>query len=167
MVDRWAVERAVRDADCCLSPSGRHLILTLLTWTDTATAVIPPQFSPSLTDLERATGLARSTIGVWLNRLEKLGWVVRFRPKVEDARRRKARTAYRLRVPTGAGAGTATAPPLVRQPDRSSTAAGLDPNNKHRPTARSSSNTRPSHSYTPGANGYCSYPDCGKSAPLH
>ncbi|GAB3085949.1 helix-turn-helix domain-containing protein [Micromonospora schwarzwaldensis] len=91
MAERWAIERAVRDAECPLGPSGRHLILTLLTWSDHSTAVIPAQFSLSLTDLERATGMARSTIAVWLNELEELGWVVRHRPKVDEARSKKAK----------------------------------------------------------------------------
>ncbi|MEV4830645.1 MarR family transcriptional regulator [Micromonospora sp. NPDC049257] len=167
MAERWAVERAVRDAECRLSPSGRHLILTLLTWTDTATAVIPPQFSPSLTDLERATGMARSTITVWLNRLEELGWVTRFRPRVDDARRKRARTAYRLRIPPRPVAGSTTELELVRQPDRTGPTTGPDSNTKRRPTARGSSNTSQSHPYLQGPNGYCSFPNCGRSAPLH
>ncbi|MFI7517784.1 helix-turn-helix domain-containing protein [Micromonospora echinofusca] len=167
MVERWAVERAVRDDECRLSPSGRHLILTLLTWTDTATAVIPAQFSPSLTDLERATGMARSTVAVWLNRLEELGWIARFRPKVDDARRKKARTAYRLRIPPQMPVDPATELALVRQPDKTGSTTGRDSNTKHRPTARGSSKTSHSHPYIQGANGYCSFPNCGRSAPLH
>lgn len=167
MVERWAVERAVRDAECRLSPSGRHLILTLLTWTDTSTAVIPAQFSPSLTDLEQATGMARSTIAVWLNRLEDLGWVTRSRPKVDDARRKKTRTAYRLRIPPQSLVGPTTELALVRQPDKSGPATGPDSNTKHRPTARGSTNTSQNHPYIQGANGYCSFPNCGRSAPLH
>ncbi|MFI6129430.1 helix-turn-helix domain-containing protein [Micromonospora sp. NPDC051141] len=167
MAERWAIERAVRDAECPLSPTGRHLILTLLTWTDHSTAVIPAQFSPSLTDLERATGMARSTIAVRLNQLEELGWVVRLRPKVDEARRKKARTAYRLRIPPMSPTGPATEPALVRQPDRLGPTTGRDSNTKHRPTAGASTKTSQRHPYIQGANGYCAFPDCGKSAPLH
>ncbi|WDZ83991.1 hypothetical protein [Micromonospora cathayae] len=110
MVDRWTVERAVRHELCTLDPPGRQLVLTLLTWSDAATAVIPEQFTPSLTDLQKATGLARSSVAKWLNVLEgKDGedgaertenkWVWRERPTVADARRKKARTVYRLGVP--------------------------------------------------------------------
>lgn len=111
MVDRWTVERAVRHELCTLDPPGRQLVLTLLTWSDAATAVIPERFTPSLTDLQKATGLARSSIAKWLNVLEGRGgrggeerpeqkWVWRERPTVADARRRKARTVYRLGVPS-------------------------------------------------------------------
>lgn len=110
MVDRWTVERAVRHELCTLDPPGRQLVLTLLTWSDAATAVIPEQFTPSLTDLQKATGLARSSVAKWLNLLEgKDGeggeerpenkWVWRERPTVADARRKKARTVYRMGVP--------------------------------------------------------------------
>ncbi|NLU77801.1 hypothetical protein HCA58_05195 [Micromonospora sp. HNM0581] len=110
MVDRWTVERAVRHELCTLDPPGRQLVLTLLTWSDAATAVIPEQFTPSLTDLQKATGLARSSVAKWLNLLEgkdgeggeerpESKWVWRERPTVADARRKKARTVYRLGVP--------------------------------------------------------------------
>jgi hypothetical protein len=99
MVDRWTVERAVRSEECTLDPPGRQLVLTLLTWSDAATAKIPEQFTPSLTDLEHATGLARSTVAAWLNKLEAQQWVVRDRPSVADARRKKAKTVYRMAVP--------------------------------------------------------------------
>jgi hypothetical protein len=105
VVDRWAVERAVRQST--LDPPGRHLLLTLLTWADNDTASIPARFTPSLTTLERSTGLARSTVAAWLNRLEALGWVVRTRPTAAAARGRKARTAYALAVPTGLSGGLA------------------------------------------------------------
>lgn len=107
MVDRWTVERAVRDEECTLDPPGRQLVLTLLTWSDADTAMIPEKFTPSLTDLEHATGLARSTVANWLNKLEKLGWVERVRPTVADARRKKAKTVYRMKVPAGPLSGLA------------------------------------------------------------
>lgn len=99
MVDRWTVERAVRSEECTLDPPGRQLVLTLLTWSDHDTAMIPERYTPSLTDLVKGTGLARSTVAAWLNKLEELGWVTRSRPSVADARRKKARTVYALAVP--------------------------------------------------------------------
>lgn len=112
MVDRWTVERAVRHELCTLDPPGRQLVLTLLTWSDAATARIPEQFTPSLTDLQKATGLSRSSVTKYLNLLEgkegegedvrenpAIKWVWRDRPTVADARRKKARTVYRLGVP--------------------------------------------------------------------
>lgn len=186
MVERWAVERAIRDSTCSLAPPGRHLVLTLLTWTDNGTAVIPPQYSPSLTDLERATGMARSTITVWLNRLEESGWVKRHRPKVADARRLKARTTYRLQVPPVKSRpaankhldrlpdrepGTSSSPPagptLVRQPTRASSQDAPGSHPEQDPPIRATKPIDASHRYVPGANGYCSYTGCGRSAPLH
>jgi hypothetical protein len=98
MVDRWTVERAVKREDCGLEPPGRQLVLTLLTWTDHDTAKIPERYTPSLTAIQGATGLARSTIADWLNKLEDR-WVVRKRPTVTDARRKKSRTVYQMQVP--------------------------------------------------------------------
>ncbi|MEV4704519.1 helix-turn-helix domain-containing protein [Actinoplanes sp. NPDC049316] len=97
MVDRWTVEKAVRASR--LEPTGRHIILTLLTYTDADTAAIPEKFTPSLTTLKGDTGYARSTVAEWLNTLEDLGWVIRDRPSVADARIRKKRTVYRLAIP--------------------------------------------------------------------
>ncbi|ROP33420.1 IclR-like helix-turn-helix domain-containing protein [Couchioplanes caeruleus] len=100
MVDRWTVEKAVRASR--LEPPGRHIILTLLTYVDVKTATIPERFTPSLTELKDATGYARSTVAEWLNTLEGVGWVIRDRPTVADARVRKKRTVYRLAVPAAA-----------------------------------------------------------------
>lgn len=99
MVDRWTVERAVRSRLCTLEPLGRQLVLTLLTWCDATTAKIPERYTPSLTDLEHATGMARSTVAKWLNKVEEEKWVKRVRPTVADARRKKTKTAYQMGVP--------------------------------------------------------------------
>ncbi|MEU8333449.1 MarR family winged helix-turn-helix transcriptional regulator [Micromonospora sp. NPDC048839] len=99
MVDRWTVERAIKSEECDLEPPGRHLVLTLLTWTDSETAMIPERYTPSLTDLERATGMARSSVTKWLNKVEEEKWVKRIRPTVADARRKKAKTVYQMGVP--------------------------------------------------------------------
>lgn len=114
MVTRWAVEKAVKAST--LEPPGRHLILVLLTWSDAHTARIPARFTPSLTTLQDATGYARSTVATWLNKLEEFGWVIRDRPTVADARRRKVRTQYRLVIPAGAALDLADDPPLAAGP---------------------------------------------------
>ncbi|MFI5493560.1 hypothetical protein [Actinoplanes sp. NPDC051859] len=123
MVDRWAVEKAVRSSS--LEPPGRHLVLTLLTYADTHTAAIPEKFTPSLTTLKSDTGYARSTVAQWLNTLESLGWVIRHRPSIADARIRKKRTVYRLAVPAdtpqaGPPDSGAAGPPGGPVPDNSS-----------------------------------------------
>jgi hypothetical protein len=115
MVDRWTVERAVRES--ALDPPGRQLILTLLTWADHDTAMIPAAYTPSLTTLAKATGLSRSTVKTWLNLLEVVGWVARWRPDPQAAHRVKARTRYALRVP----------PRSARSPSRPSNAIGNRP----------------------------------------
>lgn len=213
MVDRWTVERAIRSKECTLDPPGRQLVLTLLTWTDHATATIPERFTPSLTDLVNGTGLARSTVAAWLNKLEKEGWVVRTRPSVADARSKKARTVYRLTVPSGPLTGLVgdeTRPPpgpdereetrragprvgpaasdsprlagpgdgpemagsspgrgleLVRLADGSSPPRGLNPNGKQ--DLPVGGGTLADHRYVEGPNGYCAFPGCRRSAPLH
>lgn len=108
MTTRWDVERAVL-ADGDMPPLGRLLMLILATSADQQTAVIPAKFTPSLTGLVRASGLARSTICIYLNRLETAGWLVRQRPTPQEARTKHARTRYALKVPK-----------LVRQPAEAS-----------------------------------------------
>ncbi|MEU5155605.1 hypothetical protein [Glycomyces sp. NPDC021274] len=61
-------------------------------------AVIPAQFTPSLTDLAGSTCLGRSTVAQYLNGLEATGWLVRERPSVADALNRGRRTQYRLAI---------------------------------------------------------------------
>ena len=124
MPSRFAYERAVRDSE--LPPPTRHLALTLATWADVTTGIIPDEYMPSLTRLARATGLDRSTVRRHLDRLEAEGWVERHRPSVAEARRQKKRTRYRLLIPIGDDQADAelgaqntgtrgTAPPTVEE----------------------------------------------------
>lgn len=93
MTTRWEVERAVMRTN--IRPLARFLVLTLLAKTDNETAVIPPQYTPSLSTLVAATGLARSAVADHLKYLEDLGWVKRSTP----AKRSKYdRTHYALFV---------------------------------------------------------------------
>ncbi len=88
---RWEVEQAVLRSK--LPPQSRLIVLMLLVKADNETAVIPPEFSPSLTTLEAATGLSRSMVAKYLSELESLGWVKRSQP----ARKTKYdRTNYAL-----------------------------------------------------------------------
>ena len=87
----------MRDSE--LPPPARHIALTLATWADVRTGVIPDDYMPSLTRLAEATGLDRSTVRRHLDRLEAEGWVERIRPSVVEARRKKKRTRYRLLAP--------------------------------------------------------------------
>lgn len=99
MPSRFEYERAVRSSD--LAPLSRLLALTLATWADVKTGVIPARLTPSLSTLEEATGMDRSTVRRHLNKLETAEWVGRDRPDPIAARTKKARTRYRLTVPKG------------------------------------------------------------------
>lgn len=102
MPSRFEVERAIRRS--MLPAPARHVVLTLATYADASTGMVPPDYSPSLSTLAEATGLDRATVRRHLNRLEKAGWVSRFRPPAERARKEHARTAYALTIPPGLGA---------------------------------------------------------------
>lgn len=99
MPSRFEYERAIRDSD--LPPLSRLLTLTLATWADVKTGIIPARLTPSLSMLESATGMDRSTVRRHLNKLESDGWVGRNRPAVADARAKKARTQYTITIPKG------------------------------------------------------------------
>lgn len=141
----FAFMRAVRESD--LPAVTRHVLLTLASLADLETGVIPDRWTPSLSDLRKATGLARSTVAEHLTRAESDGWVRRVRPDVQAAWRDREKTRYALVAPSpGDGLvqdtdqtdqdtpGT-TSPPaglpspgdgleVVRQPDWTSPPAG-------------------------------------------
>lgn len=100
MPSRFEYERAVRSSD--LPSLSRLLALTVATWADVKTGVIPDRLQPSLTVLEEATGMARASVRKHLDTLEAGGWLKRDRPSVAAARSEKARTKYSVKVPRGA-----------------------------------------------------------------
>lgn len=113
MPDRWEVERALRGS--ALPPLARLVTWALLSRADADTAIIPAQFSPSLSALAKDTGMNRASVARHLNVLETAGWVTRLR----DAQRAysdKAPTRYRLHTPTS------RTEPLVAQGDQSQAA---------------------------------------------
>lgn len=122
MTSRWDIERALRSSG--LPPIARHLALELLTYAEARTAVIPLDYSPSLSDLASDTGLCRSSIRNALNRLEQAGWLMRDRD-IFRSRTNHRRTGYALqlpRPPDGLGLGhqmpqARTADALARAPD--------------------------------------------------
>ena len=99
MPSRFEYERAVRSSG--LPPMSRLLALTIATWADIRTGVIPHRLMPSLSKLEESTGMARGSVRTHLDRLEDNDWLIRNRPPVAAARAEKARTQYRLRIPKG------------------------------------------------------------------
>jgi len=104
VASRWDVSRAVRQSPT-MEPSARLVMLTLAEVADNDSAVVPEEFGPSLTELALQTGLSRSTVAKWLDRLEAWGWVGRTRPSVEAARAEGAKTQYSLTVGTSPGDG--------------------------------------------------------------
>jgi hypothetical protein len=102
VVTRWQVTKAVRASG--LPAPARLVMLVLADSALVPTAVIPPEFTPSLSVLARETGLNESTVTRKLNELEDAGWVVRTRPTNEASRALGERTQYRLTVPDGVGA---------------------------------------------------------------
>lgn len=100
MPSRFEYERAVRSSD--LPSLSRLLALTVATWADVKTGVIPDRLTPSLTTLEEATGMVRASVRKHLDTLEAGGWLKRDRPAVAAARATKARTKYTIKIPRGA-----------------------------------------------------------------
>ncbi|MGW6872859.1 hypothetical protein ACWGHA_11050 [Streptomyces xanthophaeus] len=99
MPSRFEFERAVRSSE--LAPLSRLLALTVATWADVRTGIIPDRLQPSLSTLEGASGLARASVRTHLDKLEDGGWLKRNRPSVAAARAVKARTKYKLLIPKG------------------------------------------------------------------
>jgi len=94
---RLAFERAIRYSS--LPAPARHLALTIATWADIGSGVIPERFQPSLSTLAEATGLGVSTVKRHLGTLETEGWLRRERPEIERAQKEHARTKYALAIP--------------------------------------------------------------------
>ncbi len=97
MPSRFEYERAIRSSD--LPSLSRLLALTIATWADVRTGIIPDRLQPSLTVLEETTGMVRASVRTHLTKLETGGWLKRDRPSAAAARTKKARTHYRLMVP--------------------------------------------------------------------
>jgi len=95
---RLMYERGIRYSN--LPAPSRHLALTIATWADVETGIIPARFQPAKGVLEEATGLSRGAIVKHLNLLEEQGWISR-----ETGGGAGRRTKFRLRIPAGAKTG--------------------------------------------------------------
>jgi hypothetical protein len=100
---RLTYERGIRYSS--LPAPSRHLALTLATWADVDTGIIPDRFQPAKGVLEEATGLSRGAIVKHLNLLEEEGWISR-----ETGGGAGRRTKFSLRVPAGAKTGHQATP---------------------------------------------------------
>jgi DNA-binding transcriptional regulator YhcF (GntR family) len=133
---RWEVERAVLTSD--LAPQLRLVALTLLAMTDQDNAIIPAQYTPSLSRIQAMTGQSAATVKRALNELETGGWVIRRRPDPAKARADKERTRYALKVPK-AGLTQSLARPTESLGLGSERATGLG---SHRATSHTAIHTR-------------------------
>ncbi len=102
---RFDYERGVMASE--LPPPARLVALVLAAHAN-PDGRIPDEFTPSLTRLSTATGLARRTVTEHLNILESTGWIVRTVPNMRLARSKKVTTKYRLTAPASAGDSLAT-----------------------------------------------------------
>lgn len=101
MPGRLEYERAVRISG--LPAPARHIALTLATWADIETGVIPDRYQPSQKGLLAATGMGKPTLLKYLKTLTVAGWVSAAAPTPHAARTQHARTHYSLTVPPGLG----------------------------------------------------------------
>jgi hypothetical protein len=124
MPSRFEYERAVRSSD--LPSLSRLLALTVATWADVRTGVIPDRLQPSLTTLEGATGMVRASVRKHLDTLEAGGWLKRDRPSVAAARSAKARTKYSIKVPRGAAVSDSDGIELGQDVPEARAGAALD-----------------------------------------
>ncbi len=97
--NRFDYERAIQASG--LPPLTRWIVQVLITKAAWPSGVIPPEYSPSLTDLEADAGLSRHAVQTHLNLAEKTGWIRRDRPTAHAARIDKERTRYALALPEG------------------------------------------------------------------
>lgn len=106
MPSRFEFERAVKGSS--LPPLARLLALTIATWANPDTGVIPGKYQPSLSTLMAATGMSKGSLLAHRKTLDEAKWVTFTSPTLEDQRRKKARNVYKLHVPAGSAPDLAT-----------------------------------------------------------
>jgi hypothetical protein len=109
MPSRFEFERAVKASS--LPPLSRLLALTIATFANSETGVIPARYQPSLSTLLAATGMSKGSLLAHRKTLDEGKWVTFTSPSLEDQVRKKARNVYRLHVPAGSTADLATGSP--------------------------------------------------------
>ncbi len=134
---RLAFERAIRRSG--LPAPARHVALTIATWADISSGVIPERFQPSISTIAEATGLSTASVKRHLGVLEAEGWLVRDRPEISRARREHARTKYELALPESARElGSERAMPIAQtEPSHSSEGARAWPTVSHKSSCSS------------------------------
>jgi DNA-binding MarR family transcriptional regulator len=74
---RWKLQDEVEQSG--LHPMTRYVLHTLLHKADARTGIIPAEWQPTFTELERRTGMRRQDVGSALSDAEKQGWLHRIR----------------------------------------------------------------------------------------
>lgn len=87
---RWELEHAIDESG--LHPFGRLILRVLLSNADATTGLIADRYQPSLTALERRTGICRRALIIHIQELDDRGWLKR------DLARGK-RTRYEVVTP--------------------------------------------------------------------
>lgn len=130
MPSRFEFERAVKASS--LPPLSRLLALTIATWANPDTGIIPAKYQPSLTTLISTTGMSKGTLLTHRARLADDKWITFTSPTVEEQRSKKARNAYVLHVPAGSApdldeTDTGSTPDPVKSDMRSLSRSAPDP----------------------------------------
>jgi hypothetical protein len=98
---RFEYERAIRRSS--LPPLSRLIALTLATWADVSTGVIPKAHQPAQSVLLQATGLSKSAFLSHRTTLVKEGWISYESPDPVKARTQHAQNRYALHIPARSG----------------------------------------------------------------
>jgi len=128
VTSKWDVVAALKKSG--LPTSDRIIMMMLVDVADADTAIVPEQWTPSLTELAEWTGLGRSTVATRLKELEKLGWVKRARPAIADAIVHSARTCYHLAIGQAVEKAKAARPGKGRHGKSGSAAEPVQPLNQ-------------------------------------
>ncbi|SOD80053.1 hypothetical protein SAMN06272781_6844 [Streptomyces sp. 1222.2] len=123
MPSRFEFERAVKASS--LPPLSRLLALTIATFANSDTGIIPARYQPSLSTLMAATGMSKGSLLAHRKTLDEEKWVTFTSPSPEEQRRKKARNSYKLHVPAGSAPDLATGSP--NDPDETDTGSAPDP----------------------------------------
>ena len=99
MPSRFEFERAIRRSD--LPPLARLIALTIATWADAESGVIPRANQPAQSVLLEATGMSKSSFLTHRKTLLKDGWLRCLSPDKIKAQKEHAQNVYSIHVPDG------------------------------------------------------------------
>lgn len=99
MPSRFEFERAIRRSG--LPPLARLIALTIATWADADSGVIPRASQPAQSVLLEATGMSKSSFLTHRKTLLKDGWLRCVSPDKIKAQKEHAQNAYSIHIPDG------------------------------------------------------------------